>query len=206
MCSPVGRTVVESSRASIASSSASSSLKPSAPNSLMPLSANGLWLALMTTPAAALCCNTFQATAGVGRTPSRTAVPPTEAMPAASASSSIVPERRVSRPIRISGRGCVAPTWSAVARPTRSASSAVRRSLATPRMPSVPNQARATAREPSASRTAGACGPSSGLPSCARQHGRRGPRNRPSSARGEGLDRPQRVHGQCRGALRRPGH
>ncbi len=77
--------------------------------------------------------------------------------------------------------GGVLPTPGAVAvaaRPSASASSAVRNSPATPRTPSVPNSLRSggragvSGRAPigvpaSASRTAGACAPSSGRPSCA---------------------------------------
>ena len=57
----------------------------------------------MTTPRLASCSRTSQATPGVGSTPARSARPPAAAMPAHSASSSIGPERRVSRPTTTTG-------------------------------------------------------------------------------------------------------
>ena len=75
---------------------ASTSLCPSASNSLTPLYSGGLCEAEMTTPRS---CES-SATAGVGRTPPRTAVPPAETIPRASASSSTGPEPRVSRPTK----------------------------------------------------------------------------------------------------------
>src|SRR5262249_6534143 len=85
------------------------------------------------------------ATAGVGRTPASTAVPPAEAMPAANASSSSGPLALVSRPTKMRPR----PHQSAAALPRRSTSSAVRKSPTTPRTPSVPKYCRATARDDS---------------------------------------------------------
>ena len=85
------------------SSSASSSLNPSRPKSLMPLSGNGLCDAEMTAPRSAWPSRTSVAIPGVGSTPTRTAIPPADATPAASASSSMKPERRVSRPISTRG-------------------------------------------------------------------------------------------------------
>ena len=67
----------------------------------MPLSAIGLWEALIITPAAAPVRTVIVATAGVGTIPTETASRPTEVMPAMIADSSIVPERRVSRPTMI---------------------------------------------------------------------------------------------------------
>ena len=53
----------------------------------------------MTAPRSARPARTSLATPGVGSTPARSATPPAEATPAPSASSSMGPERRVSRPI-----------------------------------------------------------------------------------------------------------
>src|SRR5215472_15070943 len=85
------------------------------------------------------------ATAGVGRTPARTALPPAEAIPSANASSSSGPLARVSRPTKTRPR----PHQSAAALPRRSTSSTVRKSPTTPRTPSVPKYCRATARDDS---------------------------------------------------------
>src|SRR5436190_15999059 len=85
------------------------------------------------------------ATAGVGNTPARTALPPAEAMPRANASSSSGPLARVSRPTKMRPR----PHQSAAALPRRSTRSAVRVSPTTPRTPSVPKYCRATARDDS---------------------------------------------------------
>ena len=75
--------------ASMAASSLSGSLKPSGPKSVMPLSANGLWLALITTPASArMLCVRF-ATAGVGIGPESSTRPPAAQMPAEMAVSSM---------------------------------------------------------------------------------------------------------------------
>ena len=71
-----------------------------------------------------------------------------------------------------STRGRSPPVWRGRRVPSASASSAVSNSPATPRTPSVPNSLRTHARpstgaQPSACRTAAACAPSSGRPSCA---------------------------------------
>src|SRR4051794_719078 len=85
--------------------------------------------------------------AGVGSTPASSASPPAAATPAASALSSIGPDSRVSR--TTSSRGRPAPDEArarcTTARPRASASSAVSRSPATPRTPSVPNRRRGMA-------------------------------------------------------------
>ncbi len=82
----------------------------------------------------------IRATPGVGTMPTQTASRPVDAMPATSAASSIVPERRVSRPTTIAA--LCAPSnaglAAAAARPMRKASSGVSVALATPRTPSVP--------------------------------------------------------------------
>ena len=62
----------------------------------------------MTAPRLAPCSRTSQAMPGVGSTPARSARPPAEAMPAHSASSSMGPERRVSRPTTTTGRSAPA--------------------------------------------------------------------------------------------------
>ncbi len=125
--------------ASISASSSSESLRPSWLKNLMPLSANGLCEAETTTPASAPRFSTSAASPGVGITPAICTRPPPLVMPATSAASSMGPLRRVSRPI--TNRGCSPRCWAstaAAARPTCTANSAVSRSPATPRMPSVP--------------------------------------------------------------------
>src|SRR5215813_6445249 len=87
------------------------------------------------------------ATAGVGRTPPRTAAPPAEATPRPNASSSSGPLARVSRPTKTRPP----PHQSAEALPSCSTSSAVSDSPTTPRTPSVPKYSRATARDDSGS-------------------------------------------------------
>ena len=69
----------------------------------MPLSSKGLCEAEITTPALAFTSGVRNDTAGVGITPKRCALPPAEQIPAAKAASSIVPDKRVSRPIMIFG-------------------------------------------------------------------------------------------------------
>src|SRR5437588_9474042 len=86
--------------------------------------------------------------AGVGRTPASSASPPAAATPAAIADSSISPDSRVSRTISTCGRpppGTDSQRATA-ARASLSASSAVRKSPARPRTPSVPKSWRATGR------------------------------------------------------------
>src|SRR5215472_13416999 len=87
------------------------------------------------------------ATAGVGRTPARTALPPAEATPRANASSSSGPLARVSRPMKTRPR----PHQRAAALPSCSTRSTVSVSPTTPRTPSVPKYSRATARDDSGS-------------------------------------------------------
>ena len=78
----------------------------------------------MTAPRLAPCSRTSQAMPGVGSTPARSARPPAAAMPAHSASSSIGPERRVSRPTTTTGRSAPrSRAYSAEARPSASATS-----------------------------------------------------------------------------------
>src|SRR5215218_1911208 len=125
-----------SSSASISSSEASLSFWPSPSKNLTPLYCGGLCDAVITAPRS----SARSATAGVGRTPARTAEPPAETIPRASASSSSGPEPRVSRPTKTRPR----PDQSAAALPSRSTSSGVRSRPTTPRTPSVPKYARAT--------------------------------------------------------------
>src|SRR5579884_1096248 len=87
---------------------------------------------------------TSSGAAGVGSTPARSASPPAAVTPAAIAASSISPDSRVSRTISTCGRGCSARVTAA--RASASASSAVRKSPARPRTPSVPNSWRAITR------------------------------------------------------------
>ena len=119
--------------ASISSSTASGSLKPSASKNLMPLYSGGLCEAEITAPPAALSSRTRSATAGVGMTPGRSAVPPALVMPATIAASSMSPDRRVSLPTRMD-----IPILSTAAWPSRKAISQVSSVFATPRTPSVP--------------------------------------------------------------------
>src|SRR5579884_2697147 len=70
-------------------------------------------------------------------TPASTTSAPSAASPAASAASSIGPDRRVSR---ASTNGRSAPRTRAAARPRASASSGVSSTLARPRTPSVPKR------------------------------------------------------------------
>ena len=123
-----------SSRASISSSAASVSFCPAPSKNLIPLYSGGLCEAETTMPRS----SESRATAGVGSTPPSTALPPTDATPAAKASSSIGPDPRVSRPMNARPR----PDQSAAARPSRSTRSGVRFSPTTPRTPSVPKYLR----------------------------------------------------------------
>src|SRR5690606_5573770 len=108
---------------------------------LMPLSAKGLCDA-DTMAAGAPSAADHHATAGVGTTPSSTTSTPSLASPAASAASSMGPDRRVSRPTAQRSP----PSTRAAARPRARASSGVSSALATPRTPSVPNFNTATPR------------------------------------------------------------
>src|SRR3954468_463506 len=129
--------------ASISSSAASVSLRPSRSKSLTPLYSGGLCEAEMTAPRS----RPSSATAGVGRTPASTALPPAEAIPSAKASSSSGPLARVSRPMKTRPR----PHQAAAALPRRSTRSTVSVSPPPPRTPSVPKYSRATARDDSGS-------------------------------------------------------
>src|SRR4051794_24699012 len=80
--------------------------------------------------------------------PPSSASPPAALTPAASAAWSISPDSRVSRRIRTCGRS--APVSAAAERARASASSAVRKSPARPRTPSVPNSLPAMTPRPSA--------------------------------------------------------
>src|SRR4051812_7029807 len=126
----------------MADSEASSSLIPRESKNLIPLSANGLWEAETTAARSKLTRGASTDAAGVGRTPPSIASPPPAAIPAASASSSIGPDSRVSRTIRTCGRSA---SWrSAAARPSRTARSGVSNSPTGPRTPSVPKSWRWT--------------------------------------------------------------
>src|SRR5262245_61157218 len=128
-----------SSSASISSSDSSVSLRPSESKNLTPLYSGGLCEAEMTAPRS----SASSATAGVGRTPARTALPPAATIPRAKASSSSEPEARVSRPTKMRPP-C---DQSVAARPSRSTSSSVMSSPTTPRTPSVPKYRLDTAAE-----------------------------------------------------------
>src|SRR3954470_10690083 len=79
--------------------------------------------------------------AGGGSTPPSSPWPPSAAIPAHRAASSISPETRVSRTTRTCGLRV--PQTVTAARPSAKASSAVRNSPATPRTPSVPKSFKA---------------------------------------------------------------
>src|SRR3989442_7234437 len=130
-------------RASIWSSHTSGNFVPSEEKSLMPLSSNGLWEAESTMPPSAASARVSSAIPGVGSTPTTKQSPPAPSTPAVSADSRRGPERRVSRPITSRTRSTPRSVRSVATscRPTRQARSGVSgSSLATPRMPSVPNQ------------------------------------------------------------------
>jgi len=80
------------------SSAASSSLCPPGPKILMPLSGIGLCEAEIITPKSASYALVRYATAGVGRTPTRSASTPSLVTPAITAASSISLLARGSRP------------------------------------------------------------------------------------------------------------
>ena len=120
-------------QALISSSTASGSFIPLRLKNLMPLNSGGLCEAEMTMPPSSSFWTVSSATAGVGMTPQQCGRPPSAMMPAVRALSSMVPERRVSRPTQISG-----PRNLVAARPRRNARSHERSALATPRTPSVP--------------------------------------------------------------------
>ena len=116
--------------ASISSSRVVVSFRPSPSKNLTPLYSGGLCDAVITAPRS----SASSATPDVGSTPPRTAEPPADAMPRASACSSSTPEARVSRPTKTRPR----PDQSATALPSFSTSSGVRISPTMPRTPSVP--------------------------------------------------------------------
>src|SRR5436305_5959613 len=91
---------------------------------------------------------TSSGAAGVGSTPASSASPPAAVTPAAIADSSISPDSRVSRTISTCARLPFVPASqrSTAARASFSASSAVRKSPARPRTPSVPKSWRAIER------------------------------------------------------------
>ena len=66
----------------------------------MPLYSGGLCDAEITMPPSQASSRTSSATAGVGTMPANNAVPPIDMMPAATADSSMSPDRRVSLPTR----------------------------------------------------------------------------------------------------------
>ena len=88
-------------KASISSSTESGSLKPWPSKILMPLYSGGLCEAEMTMPPSQCSSRVSRAIAGVGMMPASSAVPPMDMMPAATADSSISPDRRVSLPIKM---------------------------------------------------------------------------------------------------------
>ena len=85
---------------SISFSNSSFNLKPFRLKIFMPLSPNLLCDALITIPASYLNFRVKYATAGVGTTSAKKTSPPIEHTPAHIADSIIVPEIRVSRPIK----------------------------------------------------------------------------------------------------------
>ena len=129
------RCTIRSSSASSRASTSSVSLRPPGRKNLMPLSGNGLCDAEITAPHTSSQAEAL-ATAGVGATPRRSTSTPSEASPAASAASSIGPDRLVSRPITNLGP----PSTRAAARPSAVTSSGVSSAFASPRTPSVPNR------------------------------------------------------------------
>ena len=91
-------------------------------------------------PASAGRSLTRNATPGVGITPTSTACPPTDAIPAITAASSISPESRVSRPTTtVGGLPSLLVIIPAPTRPKTKANSGERNALAISRTPSVPN-------------------------------------------------------------------
>src|SRR3954470_21331266 len=142
---PSGRSQSSSRCCSMSFSTASSSLSPPPARNLMPLSGIGLCEALMTTPRSAPSAWVMYATAGVGRTRSRSTSTPAAARPATTACSRNCPEMRVSRPTTASGRwpsnnrkAPTSPRTCAAATERSSVSSAVSEAFASPRIPSVP--------------------------------------------------------------------
>ena len=90
---------------SIADSASSGSFLPDESRNFMPLYSAGLCEALITAPPLRFNLWTAKLTPGVGITPRRYTSAPADAMPAERAASSIRPERLVSLPIAIFGRG-----------------------------------------------------------------------------------------------------
>ena len=163
---------------------------------LTPLYSGGLCEAEMTTPRS----SASRATAGVGRTPASTALPPAATTPRANAASSSGPEPRVSRPTKTRPRR----DQSVAALPSRSTSSTVRSSPTTPRTPSVPKyrpqaaelalrELRRLARLVQAGLLA------LDLACVAREEALALQRD------AQLRDRPRRARGRCRGERRRPG-
>ena len=109
----------------------------------MPLSVAGLWEALKTaTPQAPFCSPTIAA-APLGITPIDSASSPADRIPEINAASSIRPDSRVSRAMRIFPRGCFLEKNFPAAAPNAATNSGVIGSFPTlPRIPSVPNQRR----------------------------------------------------------------
>ena len=121
--------------ASISSSTASGSLKPWPSKILMPLYSGGLCDAEMTMPPSQCSSRVRSAMAGVGMMPAKSAVPPMDMTPAATADSSMSPDRRVSLPMRM-----VRPLKATAAWPSWKAIWQVNSLFATPRTPSVPKR------------------------------------------------------------------
>ena len=131
---------------SSSSSTASSSFSPSASSTFRPLSSAGLCEAETMIPAASSPSAVRNARAGVGTTPTTLTFTPRLVAPAAIAATNMSPDRRVSWPTTIEPPG---PTSRcAVARPSANAVVGLRSTLATPRMPSVPNRRGTADRSP----------------------------------------------------------
>ena len=133
-----GSSSVRQMSASSSSSTASSSLSPAESRTLSPLSAAGLCEAETMIPAANGPSPAMNARAGVGTTPTTCASTPRLVAPATMADTNMSPDRRVSCPTTIDSPRPA--SRCATARPRAKASVGLRSTLATPRMPSVPNR------------------------------------------------------------------
>jgi hypothetical protein len=91
----------------MARSTVSLSFSPRLENTLMPLSSYGLCDAEITTPKSYPRDAVRYAIAGVGMTPALSVLPPSYAAPSDSARSIQAPDSRVSRPMRMRGRGAL---------------------------------------------------------------------------------------------------
>ena len=176
--------------ASTSASAASGSLRPSAPRNLMPLSAYGLCEAEMTQPRSAPSCPTRIGDAGSRDDPGRER--------GASAGDDALDEgglERRARLARVAAQHDPAPRAGdgGRRRPQLAGEVLGQIDAGDPPHAVCPEQLaeRCQRLGISASRTAAACGPSSGRPSCARPGGRRGSGTPASSGRCAGSRRPR---------------